>query len=103
MYVCISCIFPYRPLLTPPFLLPQRLKEELTVERFQPVVTPRGPEMIVAYDEHVLVNHFKFGLIYQRAGQTTEEQLFGNKTHSPAFEEFLSLMGQRVKLRDHEG
>lgn len=73
------------------------------MERFQPVVTPRGPEMIVAYDEHVLVNHFKFGLIYQRAGQTTEEQLFGNKTHSAAFEEFLSLMGQRVKLRDHEG
>ncbi|XP_063605655.1 rap1 GTPase-activating protein 1-like isoform X3 [Penaeus indicus] len=86
-----------------PAKMAKRLKEELTVERFQPVVTPRGPEMIVSYDEHVLVNHFKFGLIYQRAGQTTEEQLFGNKTHSAAFEEFLSLMGQRVKLRDHEG
>lgn len=81
----------------------QRLKEELVIERFHPVVTPKGPELIVAYDEHVLVNHFKFGLVYQKVGQTSEEQLFGNRTNSPAFDEFLNLMGQRVKLREHEG
>ncbi|XP_068208999.1 rap1 GTPase-activating protein 1 [Palaemon carinicauda] len=85
------------------FFLLQRLKEELVIERFHPVVTPKGPELIVAYDEHVLVNHFKFGLVYQRVGQTSEEQLFGNRTNSPAFDEFLNLMGQRVKLREHEG
>lgn len=81
----------------------QRLKEELTIERFHPVVTPESPELILAYDEHVLKNHFKFGLIYQRFGQTMEEQLFSNRGHLSAFEEFLSLMGQRVKLKDHEG
>ena len=28
---------------------------------------------------HVLVNNFKFGVVYQRVGQTTEEALFGNR------------------------
>lgn len=86
-----------------PAKMVKRLKEELTVERFYPVVTPEGPELILAYDEHVLKNHFKFGLIYQRFGQTMEEQLFSNRCHVAALEEFLCLMGQRVKLKDHEG
>ncbi|KAK7076070.1 Rap1 GTPase-activating protein 1, partial [Halocaridina rubra] len=80
-----------------------RLKEELVIERFHPVVTPKGPDMIVNYDEHVLVNNFKFGLVYQKFGQTTEQQLFGNRINSAAFEEFLGLIGQRVKLKEHEG
>ncbi|XP_042216214.1 rap1 GTPase-activating protein 1-like isoform X3 [Homarus americanus] len=88
--------------LTPAKMV-KRLKEELTVERFHPVVTPEGPELILAFDEHVLKNHFKFGLIYQRFSQTMEEQLFSNRDQTPALKEFLNLMGQRVKLRDHEG
>ena len=31
------------------------------------------------YDEHVVVNNYKFGAIYQRYGQVTEEALFGNR------------------------
>ena len=59
--------------------------------------------MIVNYDEHVLVNNFKFGLVYQRVGQTTEEQLFGNRIHSEALDEFLGVMGQKILLKDHKG
>ena len=29
----------------------------------------QGSELIVNYDEHVLTNTFKFGVIYQRYGQ----------------------------------
>ncbi|CAG0895690.1 unnamed protein product [Cyprideis torosa] len=43
------------------------------------------------------------GVIYQRFGQTTEEELFTNSLPSPAFEEFLELLGRRVQLKDHEG
>ncbi len=32
--------------------------------------------------------------------QTTEEELFANTDHSPAFDEFLQLVGSRVKLKD---
>ena len=35
--------------------------------------------------------------------QTTEEELFGNKSHSPAMEEFLELLGHRVRLKDFKG
>jgi len=39
--------------------------EEYSGERFQPVLTTKGSEMIVQYDEHRLTNNFKFGIIYQ--------------------------------------
>lgn len=39
--------------------------EEYGNERFQPVLTTKGSEMIVQYDEHRLTNNFKFGIIYQ--------------------------------------
>ena len=55
------------------------------------------------YAEHSLVTTFKFGLIYQKFGQVSEEALFGNRTHSPAMEEFMQLLGQVISLSDHQG
>ncbi|XP_055949538.1 rap1 GTPase-activating protein 1-like isoform X3 [Argiope bruennichi] len=77
--------------------------EDIITEKFTPVLFPRASEMLLAYDEHVLVKTFKFGVIYQKFGQTTEEELFGNRTHSPAMEEFLDLLGNRIKLKDFKG
>uniref|UniRef100_A0A1B6E835 Rap-GAP domain-containing protein n=1 Tax=Clastoptera arizonana TaxID=38151 RepID=A0A1B6E835_9HEMI len=79
------------------------LNEQLTLNSMQPVLCPRASQLIAAYDEHVLVSHFKFGVMYQRYGQTSEEQLFSNKHSSPAMDEFLSLLGQRIQLKDHKG
>ena len=42
---------------------------------------------------------YKFGVIYMKENQQSEEELFGNKTHSRAFDDFLDLLGQRVRLR----
>ena len=33
----------------------------------------------------------------------TEEELFGNTSHSTQFEEFLAVLGQRVSLQGLEG
>ncbi|XP_054716772.1 rap1 GTPase-activating protein 1-like [Uloborus diversus] len=77
--------------------------EEAVVERFTAITFPRTPDMLMAYDEHGLANTFKFGIIYQRFGQTTEEELFRNQNQSPAMEEFLDLLGNRIKLRDFKG
>lgn len=79
------------------------LNEQLTLSNMQPVLCPRASQLIAAYDEHVLVSHFKFGVLYQRYGQTSEEQLFSNKHSSPALDEFLSLLGQRIQLKEHKG
>ncbi|XP_034101146.1 rap1 GTPase-activating protein 1 isoform X2 [Drosophila albomicans] len=79
------------------------LNEQIQVDNFMPVLCPRASQLISVYDEHVLVSHFKFGVLYQRYGQTTEEELFGNQQTSPAFEEFLDVLGQRIRLKEHKG
>ncbi|XP_067128537.1 rap1 GTPase-activating protein 1 isoform X2 [Centruroides vittatus] len=79
------------------------LNEDISTEKFFPVLFPKASELIVAYDEHILVNTFKFGVIYQRFGQTTEEELFGNLSHSPSMDEFLEILGEKVKLKDFKG
>ncbi|XP_030240969.1 rap1 GTPase-activating protein 1 isoform X2 [Drosophila navojoa] len=79
------------------------LNEQIQVDNFMPVLCPKASQLISVYDEHVLVSHFKFGVLYQRYGQTTEEELFGNQQTSPAFEEFLDVIGQRIRLKDHKG
>ncbi|XP_074874205.1 rap1 GTPase-activating protein 1 isoform X2 [Carettochelys insculpta] len=63
----------------------------------------KASRLIVTFDEHVLSNHFKFGVIYQKAGQTSEEELFSTTEESPAFAEFLDFLGQKVQLQDFKG
>ena len=45
-----------------------------------------------------MYNNFKIGVLYCRAGQTTEEEMYNNEHASPVFEEFLQLLGRKVKL-----
>uniref|UniRef100_A0A8C0J1V0 RAP1 GTPase activating protein 2 n=1 Tax=Chelonoidis abingdonii TaxID=106734 RepID=A0A8C0J1V0_CHEAB len=71
--------------------------------KFNPVLYPKASQMIVSYDEHELNNTFKFGVIYQKFKQTLEEELFGNNEESPAFKNFLSLLGETITLQDFKG
>ncbi|XP_033995377.1 rap1 GTPase-activating protein 1 isoform X8 [Trematomus bernacchii] len=77
--------------------------EEVNVDRFYPVLYPKASRLIVTFDEHVISNNFKFGVIYQKFGQTTEEELFGNMEESPSFVEFLEFLGHKVELHDFKG
>ncbi|XP_028979839.2 rap1 GTPase-activating protein 1 isoform X5 [Esox lucius] len=77
--------------------------EEVNVDRFYPVLYPKASRLLVTFDEHVISNNFKFGIIYQKFGQTSEEELFGNSDESPAFVEFLEFLGQKVELHDFKG
>ncbi|XP_074496069.1 rap1 GTPase-activating protein 1 isoform X10 [Sebastes fasciatus] len=77
--------------------------EEVNVDRFYPVLYPKASRLIVTFDEHVISNHFKFGVIYQKFGQTSEEELFGNMEESPSFVEFLEFLGYKIELHDFKG
>ncbi|KAM9813249.1 LOW QUALITY PROTEIN: rap1 GTPase-activating protein 1-like [Neosynchiropus ocellatus] len=101
--------------------------EEVNVDRFYPVLYPKASRLIVTFDEHVINNNFKFGVIYQKFGQasvsqrygpscfgtpksvlfastqTSEEELFGNMEESPAFVEFLEFLGEKIELHDFKG
>ncbi|KAM4738071.1 rap1 GTPase-activating protein 1 isoform 7-T8 [Anableps anableps] len=77
--------------------------EEVNVDRFYPVLYPKASRLIVTFDEHVISNNFKFGVIYQKFGQTSEEELFGNSEESPAFVEFLEFLGEKIELHNFKG
>ncbi|XP_041712321.1 rap1 GTPase-activating protein 1 isoform X5 [Coregonus clupeaformis] len=77
--------------------------EEVNVDRFFPALYPKASRLIVTFDEHVISNNFKFGVIYQKFGQTSEVELFGNSDESPAFVEFLEFLGEKVELHDFKG
>jgi len=84
-------------------IIQHMLQDEVDVERFHPIAIPKITEHIVRYDEHVLTNCYKIGVIYQKHGQTTEEEYFRNKVHSNAMEEFLESIGIKVRLKGFEG
>ncbi|XP_042582392.1 rap1 GTPase-activating protein 1-like isoform X9 [Cyprinus carpio] len=79
------------------------VSEEVNVDRFYPVLYPKASRLIVTFDEHVISNNFKFGVIYQKFAQTSEEELFGNNEESPAFVEFLEFLGEKIELHDFKG
>ncbi|XP_077777615.1 rap1 GTPase-activating protein 1-like isoform X5 [Podarcis muralis] len=79
------------------------LCEDVNVDRFFPVLYPKASQLIVAFDEHVISNNFKFGVIYQKPGQTTEEEVFSNTEESLGFLEFLNILGDRIQLQDFRG
>lgn len=86
-----------------PIKISRLLNDQLQVETFTPIICPMASNLIAAYDEHQLVINFKFGILYQRFGQTVEEELFSNNETSDDFDEFLSLLGEKIKLKDHKG
>lgn len=94
---------PNSGIMPSPSRMAKILSDQVTVDNFMAVMCLNASSLIVAYDEHVLVNTFKFGVLYHKYGQTTEEELFGNNETSPAFDEFLDMLGQRIQLRDHRG
>lgn len=88
---------------TTPNKIGRLLNDQLQVECFTPIMSPMASNLILAYDEHLLVINFKFGVLFQKFAQTVEEELFSNNESSPDFDEFLSLLGKKIKLKDHKG
>uniref|UniRef100_H3DJ83 Signal induced proliferation associated 1 like 1 n=1 Tax=Tetraodon nigroviridis TaxID=99883 RepID=H3DJ83_TETNG len=61
--------------------------------------TPKVTEQLMKLDEQGLSFQVKVGVMYCRAGQSTEEEMYNNETAGPALEEFLQLLGDKVRLK----
>ncbi|XP_054262184.1 signal-induced proliferation-associated 1-like protein 1 isoform X2 [Macrosteles quadrilineatus] len=61
--------------------------------------TPQTEEQLLKLDEQGLSSHYKVGIMYCRAGQSTEEEMYNNQDAGPAFIEFLETIGQKVRLK----
>nr|XP_015218097.1 PREDICTED: signal-induced proliferation-associated 1-like protein 2 isoform X2 [Lepisosteus oculatus] len=61
--------------------------------------SPKVPEQLLKLDEQGLSFQHKVGILYCKAGQSTEEEMYNNESAGPALDEFLDLLGQRVRLK----
>ncbi|CAF0877590.1 unnamed protein product [Adineta ricciae] len=73
------------------------------IEYFDPIFCDGARDLLLKYDESHVSNKHKFGVVYQRANQLTEEDIFSNETHSLSMNKFLDLIGTHVKLKDFQG
>lgn len=68
----------------------------------QGVNTPQCEQQLLKLDEQGLTNKYKVGILYCKAGQGTEEDMYNNEDAGPAFNEFLDTVGKRVRLKGFE-
>ncbi|XP_049339710.1 signal-induced proliferation-associated 1-like protein 3 isoform X2 [Astyanax mexicanus] len=61
--------------------------------------TPKITEQLLKLDEQGLSQKHKVGILLCRADQSTEEEMYNNEEATPAFTEFLELLGETVCLR----
>ena len=44
-------------------------------------------------------SELKVGVVYVKENQYTEEEILANNEHSPLFDEFLTIIGEKVRLK----
>ena len=59
-------------------------------------------EQLLKLDEQSLTRNYKVGVMYCRAEQTTEEEMYNNQHSSAALDAFLDCIGKRVRLAGFE-
>ncbi|KAJ8392878.1 hypothetical protein AAFF_G00070820 [Aldrovandia affinis] len=93
-------LFPHFPTAVE---LAKMLCDSVTVSQFEAVSCLKAPELITAFDEHRVSQNFKFGVLYQKEGQLTEEDILSNNKESEEFQDFLSVLGETVELQGFTG
>ncbi|XP_034553148.1 rap1 GTPase-activating protein 2 [Notolabrus celidotus] len=83
--------------------LAKMLCERVAVSKFEVVGYLKAPDLITAFDEHRVSPNFKFGILYQKEGQLTEEDILSNNEESEEFKEFLSILGETIELQGFPG
>ncbi|XP_054440330.1 GTPase-activating Rap/Ran-GAP domain-like protein 3 isoform X1 [Pteronotus mesoamericanus] len=59
-------------------------------------------DLLVLEEQEGSVN-FKFGVLYAKDGQLTDDEMFSNETGSDAFQKFLNLLGDTITLKGWAG
>ncbi|XP_043918205.1 signal-induced proliferation-associated 1-like protein 3 [Protopterus annectens] len=63
------------------------------------VSTSKVADQLLKLDEQGLSKKHKVGVLYCKAGQSTEEEMYNNEEASAPFEEFMLLLGEKVCLK----
>ncbi|XP_058447300.1 GTPase-activating Rap/Ran-GAP domain-like protein 3 isoform X3 [Malaya genurostris] len=58
-------------------------------------------DLLLLEEQEGSVN-FKFGVVYMKAGQKLDDEMLSNEHGSSDFDEFLELLGEKIRLKDWE-
>lgn len=78
-------------------------KEMNLLTFFKIAQQPNIQEDLLKIDETFVKSHHKVGVIRVRQGQRSEEEIFGNEHETGPFDEFLNVLGRRIKLQGFTG
>ncbi|XP_061462640.1 signal-induced proliferation-associated protein 1 isoform X2 [Rhineura floridana] len=83
----------------PPKKLLEHVMPELNLQCLRLASSsPKVPETLLKLDEQGLSFQRKVGVLYCRAGQGSEEDMYNNEEAGPTFQEFLHLLGEHIRL-----
>ncbi|CAG5095244.1 Similar to GARNL3: GTPase-activating Rap/Ran-GAP domain-like protein 3 (Gallus gallus) [Cotesia congregata] len=81
----------------------QILSNFFGIEKFdkapREIFAPEIQKDLLSLEEQEGSVNFKFGVIYAREGQTTDDEMLSNEKASPGFERFLEILGERIRLK----
>uniref|UniRef100_A0A8C6XRU3 GTPase activating Rap/RanGAP domain like 3 n=1 Tax=Naja naja TaxID=35670 RepID=A0A8C6XRU3_NAJNA len=86
---------PYSPTKT---LSVKSILSAMNLDKFE-----KGPREILHPEIQKGSVNFKFGILYAKDGQLTDDEMFSNETGSETFQRLLSLLGDTVTLKGWTG
>lgn len=65
--------------------------------------SPKVEDSLIKIDEIMLTKKHKVGVIFCKENQINEDEMYANDEISSLYEQFLSQLGQKIKLQDFTG
>ncbi|XP_009299794.1 GTPase-activating Rap/Ran-GAP domain-like protein 3 isoform X7 [Danio rerio] len=95
---------PYSPTKT---LSVKSILSAMNVDRFEKgpreILNPEIQKDLLVLEEQEGSVNFKFGVLYAKDGQLTDDEMFSNEMGSETFEKFLNLLGDTICLQGWAG
>ena len=63
------------------------------------ICNPDLQEDLLTLEKQERAMNLKFGVIYAKSGQRTDDEFLSNQNGSPVFDNFLSLLGEKIELK----
>ncbi|XP_017554306.1 GTPase-activating Rap/Ran-GAP domain-like protein 3 isoform X1 [Pygocentrus nattereri] len=95
---------PYSPTKT---LSVKSILSAMNMDRFEKgpreILNPEIQKDLLVLEEQEGSVNFKFGVLYAKDGQLTDDEMFSNETGSENFDKFLNLLGDTICLQGWAG
>lgn len=95
---------PYSPTKT---LSVKSILSAMNMDRFEKgpreILNPEIQKDLLVLEEQEGSVNFKFGVLFAKDGQLTDDEMFSNETGSESFDKFLNLLGDAITLQGWAG